>query len=633
MRPVVFGTAGHIDHGKTSVVLAITGVDCDRLPEEKRRGITLVLGFAPMVDPLGELEVSFVDVPGHERLVHTMIAGAGGVDRALLVVAADEGIMPQTREHLDVLHLLGVRGGVVALNKADLQDPELLELQVEELAEELASSVMTGAPIIPCSAHTGQGLDELRDALLACARGVVREDSPHRPFRLAVDRAFTVAGTGTVVTGTARWGAVKVGDELTLLPSGRSARARGLQVHGQPRPLARAGERVALGLAGLTLEETPRGEQVMSGEGWQTTRRLAVQIETLPGVAPLDEGKAVAVHLLAARVPARVERVFPSPLPPSGNGRMILRLARPIFAAPGDRLVLRRSSPATTLGGGVVLDSEPVRLRRREAATLADLPRPWNEPAVALERWILEAGVHGTTPARLAARLGVLREGVEAPLGELLSAGRILAGRSTPPLLLHRAAVETVREHARRELASCGPAGLPVPELLSRLAPTATDAVRGMVLDDLRRAGVVSEMSGRAFAAGALPLEDELTSRIEEVYRASGVEAPAPSEVAATLGAKEKVVEGLVRFLIEHKRLARVGGKWVLHRRHLDAMAETLRAMEVETFDVGQFKDWFGLSRKLAIPILEWLDSERVTRREGDRRRIVRARAGTPSRD
>lgn len=630
---MVFGTAGHIDHGKTSLVLAITGVDCDRLPEEKRRGITLVLGFAPMVDPLGELEVSFVDVPGHERLVHTMIAGAGGVDRALLVVAADEGIMPQTREHLDVLHLLGVKGGVVALNKADLQDPELLDLQVEELTEELASSVMAGAPIIPCSAHTGQGLDELRDALLSCGRGVAREDTGHRPFRLAIDRAFTVAGTGTVVTGTARWGMVKVGDELTLLPSGTRTRARTVQVHGQSRAHARAGERVALGLAGLALHETPRGEQVMSGQGWQTTRRLAAQVEMLPGVMPLEEGKTVAVHLLAARVPARVERLFPSPLPPGGNGRVVLRLARPVFAAPGDRLVLRRSSPATTLGGGVVLDAEPPRLRRREAATLGDLPRPWSEVGAALERWILEAGVHGTTPARLAARLGVAKEGVEAPLGELLSAGRIVAGRSTPPLLLHRVAVDALREHARRELAGCGPAGLPIAELLSRLAPSAADALRGVLLEELRRAGVVREVSGRAFAADAVPLEDELTSRIEEVYRNSGIEAPAPSEVAATLGAKEKVVEGLVRFLIENKRLARVGGKWVLHRHHLDAMAEAIRNMEMETFDVGQFKDWFGLSRKLAIPILEWLDSERVTRREGDRRRIVRPRAGTPSRD
>jgi selenocysteine-specific elongation factor len=250
MRTVVFGTAGHIDHGKTSLVRALTGVDCDRLPEEKRRGITLVLGFAPLADPRGELEVSFIDVPGHERLVHTMIAGAGGIDRALLVVAADEGVMPQTREHLDILALLGVRGGVVALNKADLLEADLIELRREEVAEALRGGPLAGAPLVVCSASTGSGVESLRDVLLACARGVMREEERHRPFRMAVDRSFSLPGIGTVVTGTARWGRVRTGDELLALPTGRSVRVRGVQVHGASREEARPGERTALRLAG-----------------------------------------------------------------------------------------------------------------------------------------------------------------------------------------------------------------------------------------------------------------------------------------------------------------------------------------------------------------------------------------------
>lgn len=632
MRPVVFGTAGHIDHGKTSLVRALTGVDCDRLPEEKRRGITLVLGFAAMADPAGEVEVSFIDVPGHERLVHTMIAGVGGVDRALLVVAADEGVMPQTREHLDVLGLLAVPGGVVALNKADLLDDDLLELQQEELREALAGSVLAGAPIVPCSAQTGAGIPELREALLACARGVVRERLPHRPFRLAVDRTFTVAGTGTVVTGTARWGMVAVGDEVRLLPSGRVARVRSVQVHGHSREAARAGERVALGLAGLSLAEAPRGEQVLGGGDWKPTRRLAVQIELLPGVPPLDEGSVVSLHLLAARVLARVERLDPGPLSGGGAGRAVLRLARPIFAAPGDRVVLRRPSPAATVGGGLVLDPEPPRLRRREAAVLGELPRPWVDLPAVLERWIRDAGVAGAAPGDLASRLGVMPAGVEASLGQLLVAGRIAASRSTPPLLVHRSVLEALARQARQTISEAGPAGLPVAELLSRLASAAPEPLRGLYLGELRRAGVLREVSGRAFAADAAPLEDGLAARVEEVYRKSGIEAPSPGEVAVLLGAKEKAVEGLVRFLVDQKRLARVGGKWVLHRRHLDAMVASMREWEVEVFDVGQFKDRFALTRKLAIPILEWLDSERVTRREGDRRRIVRPRAGTGSR-
>lgn len=631
MRPVVFGTAGHIDHGKTSLVLALTGVDCDRLPEEKRRGITLVLGFAPLPDPQGQLEVSFVDVPGHERLVHTMIAGAGGIDRALLVIAADEGVMPQTREHLDVLRLLGVGGGVVALNKADLQDPELLELQVEELRDELAGTVLAGAPIVPCSAHTGAGLSELRETVLAVARGVVREAAPHRPFRLAVDRSFSMPGAGTVVTGTARWGRVAVGDELTLLPSGISARVRSVQVHGQPRDAAQAGERVALGLAGLAIAEAPRGEQVLSGIGWQATRRLAAHIELLPHSPALDEGQIVTLHVLAARVTARVERTCPRPVSPGAAGWAILRLARPLFTVPGDRVVLRRPSPATTVGGGVVLDPEPPRVRRSAAAVLSELPRPWVETAEALERWVRDAGLAGVSPARLAARLGVLPAGVEAPLGRLVETGRVVAGRGSPPTLLHRTVIETVREQAQAALSDCGPAGLPMPELVSRLAPLASEAVRAMVVDDLRRSGLMREVSGRAFAADMAPLEDELAARVEAVYREAGVEAPSPAEVAHLLNAKERVVEGLVRFLIDHKRLARVGGKWVMHRRHLDDIAASIREWGVEKFDITQFKDRFGLSRKLAIPILEWLDSERVTRREGDLRRVVRPRAGTAS--
>lgn len=633
MRPVVFGTAGHIDHGKTSLVRALTGVDCDRLPEEKRRGITLVLGFAPMVDPGGELEVSFIDVPGHERLVHAMIAGAGGIDRALLVVAADEGVMPQTREHLEVLGLLAVPGGVVALNKADLLDDDLLELQQEEIAGALAGTVLAGAPIVPCSAATGAGVPELREALLACARGVVREHSPHRPFRLAVDRTFSVAGTGTVVTGTARWGSVRAGDEVRLLPGGAVARVRSVQVHGHPREVARAGERVALGLAGLTLAEAPRGEQVLGGGEWRSTRRLAVQIELLPGARPLEEGSVVYLHLLAARVLARVERLDPRPLPGGAAGRTVLRLARPVFAVPGDRVVLRRPSPAATVGGGVVLDPEPPRLRRREATALGELPRPWADVPAALERWILDAGTAGTTPGQVAGRLGVVAAGVEAPLGQLLAAGAVVAGRSTPPVLVHRSVLDALARQARQAVGDSGPAGLPVAELLSRLVAGAPETVRALVLDTLRRVGAVREVSGRAFGSDTAPLEDGLAARIEEVYRESGIEAPSPGEVAVLLGAKEKAVEGLVRFLVDQKRLARVGGKWVLHRRHLDAMAASLLEWDREVFDVGQFKDRFALTRKLAIPILEWLDSERVTRREGDRRRIVRRHAGTPTRD
>ncbi len=625
MRAVAFGTAGHIDHGKTSLVKALTGVDCDRLPEEKRRGITLVLGFAPLPDPAGEVELSFIDVPGHERLVHTMIAGAAGIDRALLVVAADEGMMPQTREHLSVLDLLGVRGGVVALTKADLVAADAVEALRNQLAAELAGGPLAGAPVIACSVVSGDGIEAVREAVLACARGAVRREDPHRPFRMAVDRVFSVAGAGTVVTGTAQWGRVTTGDELTALPGGAAVRVRGVQVHGQPRPEAGSGERVALGLAGASVAELPRGEQLLSGSGWAAARRLAVELRLLPGGA-LAEGDRVWVHVLAARVLARVERTHPAELAPGERGRAIVRLARPVFAVPGDRVVLRRISPAATVGGGEVLDPQPERLRRQEAAALALLPRPWAQLPETLERWIGRAGAHGAAAAELAARLGVREAGLEAALGRLITAGTVVVARPRPVLLVHADAVAATRTRAAAIVREAGATGVPLAEFTARALPDGGERLREFFLADVRRAGVLREVAGRVFAADAAPLEDALAARVAELYRRAGLEAPSPGEAAAALAADPKTVEGVVRFLVDGKRLARVGGKWIVHREALDGITASLREWGVESFDVPAFKERFGLTRKLAIPILEWLDSERVTRREGERRRLLRPR-------
>ncbi|MFH1177491.1 MAG: selenocysteine-specific translation elongation factor [Acidobacteriota bacterium] len=625
MRAVVFGTAGHIDHGKTSLVASLTGVDCDRLPEEKRRGITLVLGFAPLSDPAGELEVSFIDVPGHERLVHTMIAGAGGIDRALLVVAADEGVMPQTREHLEVLALLGVQGGVVALNKSDLVDDELLELEREELTELLAASPLCAAPIIACSARSGAGIAELRQALLSCARGVVRRGEPHRPFRLAADRVFSLPGAGTVVTGTARWGSVKAGDELLALPTGRRLRVRGVQVHGGARELATVGERVALRLAGAAVDELPRGEQLLGGGPWRATQRLAITVKLLPG-ASLAEGDRVWLHLLASRTLARIERAHPE-LAPGAEGRAILRLARGVFACPGDRVILRRVSPARTLGGGVLLDPRPAPIRRRDAAQLATLPDPLADLPAALGRWIVASGAAGAEVAELASRSGLHEEGLEAALGRLLSSGEALLARTAPRTLVARESVAAVVAAVKQALEVAGNVGMPLAELFSRVLAPAAQTLREFYLGELRRSGVLREVAGRGLAASAAPLADPLAAQIEGFYRQAGFAAPSPEEAATQLRANPKTVEGIVRFLVERKRLARVGGKWILHREVLDEVAESVRAWGVEAFDVGQFKERFGLTRKLAIPVLEWLDSERVTRREGERRRVLPPRA------
>ncbi|MFI5165377.1 MAG: selenocysteine-specific translation elongation factor [Thermoanaerobaculales bacterium] len=629
MRAAVFGTAGHIDHGKTALVKALTGVDCDRLAEEQRRGITLVLGFAALPDPQGEVEISLIDVPGHERLVHTMIAGAAGIDRALVVVAADEGLMPQTLEHLAVLDLLGVRGGVVALNKADLLDADLIEGRRREVEAFLAGGPFSGATVIPCSAVTGMGLPRLLDEMLACARGVTRGEQRHRPFRLAVDRAFSTRGVGTIVTGTAHWGTVRVGDELRALPGAAKVRVRGLQVHGESRPAGEAGERVALQLAGASVADLPLGEQLLAPGPWRASQRLAVDLRLLEARASLAEGDSVWLHLLATRVIAKVERLYPAPLRGRARGRGVFRLARALFAAPGDRVVLRRPSPADTIGGGEVLDIAPPRLRRRDAVALAQLAQPWPDPTPALAAWILNAGLAGAEGGQLAARLGMFEEGVEAALGKLLADKVALLARTVPATLVHRDALAAVIERARAVIAEAGNVGSPLPEFASRVVPRPAQRLREFYLAELRRTGMFREVAGRVTAADALPLADPLAASITELYLRSGFAAPSPAEAALSLGADPRVVEGIVRFLVEGKRLARIGGKWILHREVLDEVVASLREWGRQDFDVGEFKERFALTRKLAIPLLEWLDSERVTRREGERRRVLPTRAGS----
>ncbi|MDW7967191.1 MAG: selenocysteine-specific translation elongation factor [Thermoanaerobaculum sp.] len=629
MRAVVFATAGHIDHGKTTLVHALTGVWCDRLKEEQERGITLVLGFAPLADPLGEVEVSFVDVPGHERLVHTMVAGAGAVDQALLVVAANEGVMPQTREHLAILQLLGIRGGVVALSKADTVSPAELAVRNEEVRRTLAGGPLAEAPIIACSAMTGQGMPELKEAILTAARAVQRRAEPFRPFRLAADRVFSLPGAGTVVTGTARWGEVQVGTEVWVYPPGQTSRVRSIHVHGQPRQRAFAGERVALALAGLKVEEIPRGAQILNPGPWQPTARVVVNLQLLPEAPLLAEGDSLWLHLLASRTLARVERCLPHPALPGTSAKVILRLAKPLVVFPLDRVVVRRASPPTTLGGGEVLDPAPPRIPRKKLEALQKLPHP--REALFLLHQITQAGREGLPLSRLAGLVGVFPEGLAAELGKLEAAGELAVVGGKEPLLLAEAVVHEVLQHAQAILKERADLGLPGGELASALQLPEGKALRSFYWQRLTAAGIAREQGGRFFAADLQPLTNPLAVQLEQLYRQAGFAAPSPQEAAAQLRAHPKTVEGTLQLLISQGRLVRVGGKWILHRQLLEEITASLHRWGVERFDVGQFKERFGLTRKLAIPILEWLDSQRVTRREGDWRRIVPTSRGTSS--
>jgi len=633
MRHVVWGTAGHIDHGKTTLVKALTGTDCDRLPEERERGITIELGFAQLEDQ--DLRLHFVDVPGHERLVHTMIAGAAGIDRALLVIAADEGVMPQTREHLEVLRLMGVPGGAVAMTKIDLVDPDLVELVVEEIKDLLTGTAFADVPVVAVSAQTGAGLGELRRVLIDQARKVRPHEVEGRPFREPVDRVFSLTGAGTVITGTSLWGSLEVGAEVSIFPAALTARARRLHVHGEERVRVEAGERVAINLAGISKTSLERGQQVLTPGPWTETRLVTLQLELLAAApGPLDEGDEVEVHALAARVSGRVDRLARRPLQPGNRAVAQLLLREPMLLFPGDRVVLRRPSPVNTLAGGQVLDAHLRRWRRRDSGALDDLPGVQrSEWPKLLLSWIDAGDLAGLSLPTIAGRLGVLEGSVEAPLGQLLTEGVIRGLPSQPVRFVSVARVERLAKDAAAALQQRladeeVSAGIPARDFVGRLLPRPAQKLADIYLEELRGRGVIELAEGRVVAPGTeshmTAAGEELSRRVEALYRETGFDAPSPQEAAERLDARPASVEGICKFLLQRRRLVRLEGKYLIHRAVLDNVVRGVREWEVEDFAVGDFKERFGLTRKLAIPALEWLDSERVTVRQGNRRKILR---------
>lgn len=631
MRHVVYGTAGHIDHGKTALVRALTGTDCDRLPEERERGITIELGFARLEGEGKTLH--FVDVPGHEKLVHTMIAGASGIDLALLVVAADEGVMPQTREHLEVIRLMGVSGGAVALSKIDLVDEETADFAVEEIREILQGTAFEDAPILPVSARSGQGIEALRNTLFEQAEGARPHDIEGRPFREPVDRVFSLAGAGTVITGTSLWGKLESGATVELKPGDISARVRRMHVHGEERGEVEAGERVALNLAGLKTSDCPRGAQIISPGPWRTTRLVTLRLELLkvaPG--PLDEGDEIELHALGARTPGRIDRLAERPLRPGAGVNAQISLEKEMLLFPGDRIILRRPSPVNTFAGGQVLDSALRRFKRRDAAGLADRPpvhrRDWPE---LVERWILEAGLEAPTPEDLRGRLGLLPDAAEALMGQVLARKKIRVLSGQPPLLVGSEILEKLLDEARQDLSRRLEEmqlsnGIPARDFMNGLLATHLRPYAGPYLELLQREGVLDLREGRVLPPGASAHMQgegaEMARRLEEFYRERGVDPPPSHEAAHVLNFKPAAVEGVCKFLTERGVLLRLDGKWLIHRKVLEEISASVRSWDVDDFGVGEFKDRFQLTRKLAIPILEWLDSERVTIRVGNRRRI-----------
>jgi len=595
----IVGTAGHIDHGKTSLVRALTGRDLDTLPEERRRGITIALGFTRL-DLDESRSLAFIDCPGHERLVRTMIAGASGIDAVLLCVSASEGLMPQTREHLAIVELLGVKHGLVALTMADLVDDELAELAAEEVADELVGTPLEGARVIVTSAETGAGLDELRGAL---AELPVDSRRDHGPFRLPVDRCFVMKGFGTVVTGTVQSGRVVDGDEVVLLPTGEKARVRGVQVHGEGVDASRAGLRTALNLAGVEREALPRGTVLAHPDRLAATSMLDVRYRHLDDAVPMEAGVRVRLCLGTAEVLAVLDPLDQDQLLPGAVGFAQIRTSEPVVCLPGDRFVVRRESPITTLGGGTVLDPWASRIRRRDKPrAVAQLERlEAGEVAVLLER----AGAPGL-PKELAARRApdageALGDVVLAPAELAAHEGAVLAGLRG--------------WHTERPLEAGAPR--------RALCQGRLEALSGVAFSAL-----VTRMEGQ----GSLVIEGPRARlpgfqvRLDAAQQAS-VSTLLDRLVPTGLGgldaaeATEGLPDGdaLLAHLVSGGRVGRVGPR-VFDGRHLRDLVGRVRAVLAAEGELtpGRFKELTGLSRKGAIPLLEWLDQTGVTLRKGD---------------
>jgi selenocysteine-specific elongation factor len=612
---VILGTAGHIDHGKTTLVRALTGVDTDRLPEEKRRGITIDLGFAPlMLDGVGQVGV--VDVPGHEAFVRTMVAGATGIDLALVVVAADAGVMPQTREHRSILALLGVRDGVVAITKCDLVDAEWLALVKEDVQATLAASSLANAAVVCVSATTGEGLDALRGALADVAARVPARASTDL-FRLPVDRAFTVRGTGTVVTGTVWSGALSRDANVRLFPEGVVARVRGLHVHGEPRDTVHAGDRAAVALVGVELEQVRRGAVLVQGDAWRVSRVLRGDVSLLPdGVTTIGPRSQVRFHLGTNEVGARLV-VHGETLDPGVAVSARIVLDEPIVARAGDRFVLRAASPVATLGGGIVTD--PMAPARAKPWHL-----PVSDPAARLLQLMEEGGTLGASVSELPVRLGVAPADVE-PLLEASGAWRV-----GPHVLkaavrdeLARVAISVLTAfHAERPIEL----GAPLQWLRSRL--DTSDEIATALVASLSDAGTIVLADGLARLASFTPrldaAQETLRASLLAALESAGSEPPSIEELATSLGvSRDRVVE-LARWLsregavvaVEADRYYSAGAVGALRARLVAGMTES------REYTPAELRDMLGLTRKFLIPFLEYCDREGYTIRAGLGRRL-----------
>lgn len=577
MPHLVIGTAGHIDHGKTSLVKALTGIDADRLLEEKQRGITIDIGFAH-TEPSPGLTLSFVDLPGHERFIKNMLAGVSGIDALLFVVASDESVMPQTREHFEICRLLGITRGIVALTKSDLADAATLDVARLEVDELVADSFLAGAPIVSVSATTGEGIDTLRQHLVTLATQATPRNSVGY-FRLPVDRAFSIKGFGTVVTGTLLSGSLEPEAEVELYPTGQRLRVRGLQVHGQPVRRAIAGQRTAINLAGIEPSHIHRGMVLSEPGRFRPATRLDCSYQLVPGAKPLKPRARVHFHSGAVELQAEIRA-----LPAASKARIVLR--HPMLILPGDRFILRAGTPLTTVAGGTVLAIDPPR-KRSPIQTLADAIAATGLPESTLRKFTPDT--QWIEPDLLVDRdwLETQRQAIEAAVTKFHKQEPLRAGLPRQSF------------------------NLPKPILDYLLTTMPTVIAEGDILRHRDHKVVLQQDDTEARAA------------IEKSFAQANLTVPSVDEVLAVSGVPMARAKTILQILIREKLLIRVGTDLVFHADAIAALKKMLAPQKGKPFNVATFKDWTSISRKFAIPLLEYLDREHITRRVGNDRIVL----------
>jgi selenocysteine-specific elongation factor len=633
-KNIIVGTAGHIDHGKTELIKALTGVNTDRLKEEQERGITIDIGFAEM--RLGdELLIAFIDVPGHERFVKNMLAGAGGIDMVLLVVAADESIKPQTREHFDICRLLHIKKGVIVVTKADLVEDDILELVSMEINDFVKGSFLAGAPIVTTSIKSGKGLDQLKHALADVARQIESKDSSGL-FRLPIDRRFSMKGFGTVITGTLVSGTLKQDSEVEILPRGLKTRIRGLQVFNKKTDKAFAGQRTAVNLHGVELSQIERGDVLVPVDTFRTSYLFDVKLQLLSGCPrALKDFARVRFHQGTSEIMARIHLLEDKSLEPGGETFAQLVLEGKTLCLPGDHFIIRSYSPITTIGGGIILDNLPSRHHGRKVSIVERLKiLEKGELESSIIAFIEDAGAEGIEEKELIAHSGIELDTLTSIVKKLEEQDKIKIISKQPLKLLSFALFRSLCAKVLQEIEKFHQnnpfkKGMPKEELRAKVFRHTNQAMMDILFDSLRSEGKIGVLRENITLAGykieLSPEDEKIKNELEKLFIQGALAPPETEDAFKKCKGERKKVETIFNLLIDQGVLIKISSSYIIHSTVLEELKTKLKdfAAKKEKINVSEFKELTNTTRKYAIPLLEYLDRQKITRRSGDERVIL----------